>query len=167
MMKNKKFAFTLIELMVTMVLAAIVLLAFGGVLADSQRGLSQMYSRVYSPVVVDAYVARKAFDRVVRSSSTSLSAQPVITENSVKVFYYSDPNQLVPDKFAQFYVSNGTLYLDKGVKSSGTVESTQQLAENVVDVDFSVKQACLQMMLELDNGKEDLIVTSSAIRHNP
>lgn len=166
-MKKYLPGFTLVELMVTVLLASIVMLALGSVLADAHRGFNNMYERANSPVVVDAYVARLAFDSVIRPASTGITSQPVITDTSVKVYLYSDPNQITPDRYAMFYVSGGTLFLEKGVRSSGSVLSTQTIAENVIDVDFAVKQACIQMMLELDNGKESLIVTISSIRHNP
>ena len=61
--------FTLTELTIVILMAAFVTLSIGVALVDSQRGWSRMYNRVYSGVVTDAFVARKAFDATVRKSS--------------------------------------------------------------------------------------------------
>jgi prepilin-type N-terminal cleavage/methylation domain-containing protein len=166
-MKNKT-GLTLIEMMVAIAIAAIVVLGMGAVLSDAQKGYNKMYDRINSPVVNDGYGARRAFDAVIRKASTSITAKPEITASSVKVFCFSSPSQLTADRFANFYLSNGQLILDEGDRASGAVLSSRIIANNVVDVDFESKDnACIQMILSLDNGKESLIVTSSAIRHNP
>jgi len=63
--KNRR-GFSLIELGVVLVVAPIVMLSMGLVLADTQRGWNQLYNRLNNGVAIDAYVARKGFDATVR-----------------------------------------------------------------------------------------------------
>lgn len=160
---------TLIELMVTMLLASIVLLGMSGVLADAQRGYNRMYDRINSPVVQDAYAAKAVFDRVVRKASATVD--PEIIGSSVKVYYYSGSGISSPDRYAYFYVNGSNqLVLEEGVHTStaDTASGSRVIADNVVQANtaFIQKGACVQMVLHLDNGKEDLVITCSSIRHN-
>lgn len=164
---TKKRGFTLTELVVTIAMSSIVVLGIGFVLVDSQRGWNRMYDRVYAGVVVDAYVARKAFDATVRKASTK---RYVLGLGSVEVYYYADPNSDELDKYAKFYVANEQLLADYGDYDESTGNpsrlSTITLANNVTAADFSVDSSCVRMVLTLDNDRERMTVTSSAVRHN-
>ena len=169
----RKFAgLTLIELMVAMAIASIVVLGMGAVLADAQRGYNKMYDRINSEVVQDGYVAKAVFDKIVRKSSMkSYILRPLVP--SVTLYYYSDANQVSLDRYATFEadIDSNDLTLTEGVydESTGTIGevlSTRDLAGTVADCWFSVPNVCVQMHLELDNGKESLMVTCSSIRHN-
>ena len=167
---GKRFltGFTLTELTVVTVMAAIVILSMGVVLVDSQRGWSAMYNRVYGGVVDDAYVARKTFDAVVRKSSIN---RELLGDGMVEVYYYNDPDtSILLDRYARFYTVDEELLVDYGeVDAAGNPQeptSTVTLAHNVVASNFSVVGTCVQMTLTLDDGSESLTVMSSPVRHN-
>ena len=64
--KRIKTAFTLIELMMTILVASVAVLAVSGVVADSHKGYSRMFTRVHGNVETDAYIARIKFDKICR-----------------------------------------------------------------------------------------------------
>ncbi len=165
--KNRR-GFTLTELSTVMVIAPVVLLCMGILLVDSQRGWNQMFNRVNSGVVNDAYVARKVFDAVVRKSSINRES---LGDGEVEVYYYNDPdNSTRLDRYARFYEDDAELLVDYGQLDSygnpSEITQTITLAHNVMAVNFYVDVACVQMVLRLDNGSESLIVMTSAMRHN-
>jgi len=161
------------ELTATIAMAGIVILGIGIVLADSHRGWTRMYSRVYSDVVTDSYVARKAFDAVVRKSSLK-RCELGNSGEFVTVYYYQDANSTELDRHARFYISGEQLlvvYGDGSFDSEGIWQATSAsgpvtLARNVISARFLVDGTSVRMILRLDNGKETMTVTSSAVRHN-
>ena len=161
--------FTLIELAVVTAMSTIVIFGIGVVLVDSQRGWHRMYNRVYSDVVTDSYVARKAFDAVVRKSSIK---RYELGSNGefVEVYYYQNLNSTRIDRYARFYTNGEELMVNHGgLDATGNKEgnpSTMTLAHNVEAVYFSVAGNCVQMILMLDNDRETMTVTCSAVRHN-
>jgi hypothetical protein len=161
-------AFTLVELMIAMTLSTIVILGMGVILVDNQKGWKMMYDRTYSDVVTDAYIARDVFVKVARKSSMKASA----TDGEfLQLYYYQDPTAAIPDRYAKFYVSSGSLLVDYGDLEPGTwntlsVLSTMTLARNVDSVKFGVIGTSVQMVLSLNNNKEAMTITCSAVRHN-
>jgi len=167
---SKKFptAFTLTELVISAVASVIVISTVGIILADSHRGWNKMYMRVYGDVVTDAYVAKKAFNAVVRESSVKRIELGDDGE-FVKVYYYQDLTSEELDRYAKFCTTGEKLLVDCGVPAAGESSETLYtivLAHNVKAANFSVNGASVQMILKLDNGKEALTVTCSAVRHN-
>lgn len=163
-----RHGFTLIELMIVMAIASVMFLGMGILLIDSQRGWSRMYDRVCGNLASDGQVARRAFDAAVRKSSI---ARERLLDDEVEVYYYDDPdNSVMLDRFARFYADDGELMVDYGeLNSKGQPHGPRQrmmLARNVESVDFSVAGACIQMILTLNNGSENLTVMTSAIRQS-
>ncbi len=169
-MTKYRRAFTLMELIVTITLSTIVILGMGVILVDNQKGWSAMYDRTFSDVVTDAYIARDVFAKVVRKSSMKVSAMGSAGEY-IQVYYYQDPAAAIPDRYAKFYVSSGSLLVDYGDLEPGTwntlsVLSTMTLARNVDSVKFGVIGTSVQMVLSLNNNKEAMTTVCSAVRHN-
>lgn len=165
---KNRIGFTLTELMMATVIAAIVILGMGTVLVDSHRGWSRTYNRVYGDVVTDGYVARKTFDAVVRKSSIK---RELLGDGMVEVYYYNDPETSTRiDRYARFYTADEKLLVDYGeLDTDGNPQGyphTVTLARNVESASFSIAGNCVRMTLRLDNGSEALTVMSSAIRHN-
>lgn len=164
--------FTLTELTIVILMAAFVTLSIGVALVDSQRGWSRMYNRVNNGTVADGYVARKAFDAVVRKSSIKRELVSA-DKDELEVYYYEDPETSTRlDRYARFYLSEGEeeLLVDYGELDAGGNPQgstyTVTLARSVQNVYFTVSGASVQMVLELDDGDEALTVISSAVRHN-
>lgn len=161
--------FTLTELVVTMAMSTIVVLTIGIVMADSHRGWSRMYSRVFSDVA-DAHAARRAFDSVCRKSSREMC---LVGNNGefVEVYYYDDFSSTKPDKYARFYTDQQKLMVEHGDLQEGTwntlgASSSFELASNVQGVEFSLTGDSVKMVLDLNNGSETMTVTCSAVRRN-
>ena len=169
MSKNKRIAnskgFSLLELMMATTLACIVVVGVGVVLVDSQRGWNAMYTRTYSDVVTDAHVARRRFDSVVRNASS----QGVLLDdygNWVEVYYYSDPNSSIVDRYTRFISSNSQLTVEYGVVEPRQTLNTEILCENVSSCVFKLAGNSVQMVLTLDDGSQNATIVASAVTHN-
>lgn len=176
-MKLKQFAkrraFTLMELLQALVMSAIIILAIGVLLYDSQKGWNTMYERVYGDVTVEAYAARKAFDAVCRKAS--VNRYDLGTSNEfLEVYYYQEGStSSMPDRYARFYTVGNQLMVEHGDLQEGTytpdpsIESiVVKLAENVTTAKFFVAGTCVQMIAILDDGDHTATITTSAVRHN-
>lgn len=157
--------FTLIELMVAIVVALIVLLGIGAVLADSHRSWNRMYNRIYSDVVTDSYVARRTFDAVIRKAS-SVDPNLVNYDDWVEVYYYADANSAVVDRYARFFSTGGQLNVEYGELNPRQTLTIQTICGNVQGCVFSGTGRSAQMILTLDNGSQTATVVSSAVMHN-
>ena len=164
--------FALIELIIAMVMAIIVVFGIGVVLVDNQRGWHRMYNRVYGDVVTDGYVAKRAFDAVVRKSSVN-ERRPTLGETGeyAEVYYYQDSTSAEPDRYARFYTDGDELLVDHGELDTSTgypqpASSKMTLARNVTNASFSVFGTSVRMILDLDNSSEAITLTCSAVRHN-
>ena len=176
-MKSKQFAnkraFTLIEMLQALVMSAIIILAIGVLLYDSQRGWNTMYERVYGDVTVEAYAARKAFDAVCRKASVNRYDLGASNE-FLEVYYYQDGSTCsMPDRYARFYKAGSQLLVEHGDLQEGTytpdpsIESTLvKLADNASTAKFFVSGTCVQMIAILDDGEHTATITTSAVRHN-
>lgn len=185
-----KRAFTLIELMVTMLAAIILIVGISGMIAQGHKGYHRLYKRVTSEVVRNAYEARRAFDVVVRKSSIR-RCDFENGNNTVYVYYFSNPQDLTiedPDRYARFYLSGTDLMLEHGDVTGGfeipppglpslSPTSTKVLARDVTIPEagiFSMQGAAVRMVLTLDNNSDTvnkietlkMTVTTTAIRHN-
>lgn len=163
-----KPAFTIIELMIAAVLAIVALLGISIMLADSQRGWNRMYSRIYSDVATDSYVARKAFDGVIRKASR----EKYLLDDAgawIEVYYYADANSAVVDRYARFFCvgePGGTLNVEHGGLDPRETLTISTICGNVSSCDFSASGRSAQMVLILDNGSQTATVTTSAVMHN-
>ena len=169
MSKNKRIAnrkgFSLLELMMATTLACIVVVGVGVVLVDSQRGWNAMYTRTYSDVVTDAHVARRRFDSVVRNASS----QGVLLDdygNWVEVYYYSDPNSSIVDRYTRFISSNSQLTIEYGVVEPRQTLNTETICGNVSSCVFKLAGNSVQMVLTLDDGSQNTTIVASAVTHN-
>ena len=174
---TKSRAFTLVELMVTIFIAAIILMGIGLVLVDSHRGWWRMFERTNQGIVLDAYITRKTFDQVARQASIRrqlIDGDPykVLGNTSLTLYYYSAPfTSLVLDRYATFRLAGSDLLLDRGNLIPGTWTptgnpTTTTLAQNVEAVTFSVEGTALQIVLTLDDRPQRMTVTTSAYRYN-
>jgi len=161
--------FTLTELAVTAVIMIIVILALGTVIVDSIRGWNKMYARVYADVVTDSYVARNAFDRVVRSAGRQTYLLDV-DGAWLQVYCYSSASATTLDRYARFIVANGELQILHGNRAlDGTLsdpDRTETLCANVSSCIFMGDGRSAQMELTLDDGTLSATVVSSAVMHN-
>lgn len=188
-----KRAFTLVELMVTMLAAIILIVGISAMIAHGHKGYHRLYNRVTSQVVRNAYEARRTFDAIVRKSSIE-RCDFDNGNNTVYVYYFSNPQDLViedPDRYAKFYLSGTDLMLDQGEVTAGfetpppglpslSRTSTKVLARDVTVPEagiFSIQGAAVRMVLTLDDETDPapgiskietlkMTVITTAIRHN-
>lgn len=176
-------AFTLIEMMVTILIASIVVIAISGVLASAHRDYRKTYDRVYGDVITQAYTSRIIFDRVCRKSSRYYKNTTTDTDE-LYVYYFSPDNDTkptqepIPDRYAYFYTTGGSLMLDQGsAVVNGPNDITLQAPDRSEMLAVNVKAPgavflqpemsnSIQMILTLDDGEQGLTVTSSSVRHN-
>lgn len=167
-------AFTLIELMVTVLAFAVLILGISAMLAHGHMGYNRLFKRVNSQVVRNAYEARRAFDVYVRRSSIrrcdprNADYEFLAEQNQLYVYYYSNPLSMAivdPDRYARFYLSGTQLWFEQGNVTGGfdapppalptlSSTSTMVLAHDVTPPAsgiFSVQGASVRMVLTLDN----------------
>ena len=168
-MAKKRFTnrhgFTLIEVMIAIAIIVIPILGVGILLADGQRGWNMMYNKVYSELVTDSRIAAKMFEMTVRKASWET---PQIGSNGewIEVCYYADSDSTAVDRYARFYVSGGQLNIEYGQLEPKTTLSTQTICGNVSSCVFKLSGRSAQMILTLDNGRQDTTVVSSAVMYN-
>ena len=169
MLKRKLTAqrgFTIVELVLAIVLAAMVMFGIGVVVVDSQRGWHRMYDRIYSDVVTDSYVARKTFDRVIRKAS----GERFLLDDAgdwIEVYYYADSNSTDVDRYARFYYEgDGQLNVEYGRLDPRETLSIHTVCGNVSNCVFKGVGCSAQMILTLDNGLQTATVISSSVMHN-
>lgn len=166
---TKQSGFTLIEMMVTIVIVSIVMLAIAGVIADAHKGYSQMCDRIQGDIVTDAYAARLRFDKICRMARAG-TAIVGTSPPTLRVSYYSVPNttgdpDLSPDSNATFSLSGTNLVLNTGT-------GTETVARNVIELRFSeVDDKSVQMVMTLDKDPGNpndysITVTCGSIMHN-
>lgn len=162
---------SMIELIVSMVIAMIVMLGVGGVLVHQQMAWNRMYNRVHDGLIADGYISKMSFDGVVRKSSLSARTPQVgAGGDDLNVYYYSEWSSDEPDRYGRFYSLGGVLFVDYGqLDADGSLleaDHTERLADNVSSVDFSVIGPCVEMVLDMDDGNDSMTVVCSATRHN-
>ena len=169
---NIRRAFTLVELIVTIVAALIVILGVVGIIANGHKGYRRLWNRENRGVVPEAYIARRAFDVIVRKSSIE---DEHISANEAYVYYFDARNAdgtvdidalralIQPNRYARFYLAGGDLNLDRGPVPTGTNLSlpappsltpdqpVKVLASNVGSCVFARRGNSIQMILTLDN----------------
>ena len=168
MCKNKhtfRPGFTVMELIIAVAASLIVIIAIGAVLAGSQRDWNRMYNRACGDIVTDGYIARRAFDAVIRKASKE---RFLLDEDGdwLEVYYYADEDSAVVDRYARFYESGGELKIEYGKLEPKATLSVQTICENVSSCVFRATGTSTQMILTLDDGTQTITVTSSAVLHN-
>jgi hypothetical protein len=169
---KQRYGVTLIELMITVLIAMLVIAGIGVAMVDSIKAFPKMYERTEGNVVNDAYVAKAAFDRICRKASIKL-AEIDSGGTFVVVYSYSDANAVSLDRYAQFRASGTSLLADYGTYNAATkaktLTSTETLATTLdtsTPLKFSVDGSSIIMALRLKKDNHEMTVTSTAFRHN-
>lgn len=143
MKKRNQKAISLIELVISMTMASVLMLAGGVLLLGSNRAFRQVYASIHDPVQADAKVLASAFGTVVRKSNrtnykvyevtedsfveaTPESGESVAVGQAVELRYWNRPfyelsgdmEQMDIDDtgshYALFYLEDETIYVDYG-----------------------------------------------------
>jgi len=177
-----RFGVTLVELMVTILIAMLVMAGIGVAMIDSVKSFPLMKERAHGSVVTDAYVAKAAFDRFCRKASIKFSLPSIgHVASSATVLYYNDANSPGLDRYAAFslnsgkpnelWVTYGQCSVAGGIMTPIGTPSTERLA-TTVDTSisnpllFTADVADMVMVLRLNKGNQAMTVTSAAVRHN-
>jgi hypothetical protein len=168
--RDRTGGLTIIELLMSMLMASIIMAGVAAVMYGSHRDYSLTYRRATSDIVSDAYAARRAFDAAVRRS-TWRQAFIGASGESLEVYFYGDQLSTALDRYARFYRSGEELLVDYGPLEPGTFTAlaptaTQTLARHVTECRFSGAGVSLSLHLVLDNEKEQLAVATTAVPHN-
>jgi hypothetical protein len=135
---------------------------------DTQRSWRDSYNKIHGGAVNDGLMARRAFESIVRKSSKS--THELISSDELKVYYYADSETSTSlDRSARFYrseMSPSEFYLEHATADGSTVLSTVLLSSHVSDLEFLPIVDGYTMILSLDDGREEISVTSSALLHN-
>lgn len=157
--------FTLIELMVTITISTIVILAVAVVLSDGQKAWGRMCGDVNSEVAVQSMTACKKFDVVVRAASNNnCTIDPA--GNWVEVDYYSSSSATNVDRYARFTWQNSQLTYEYGSLGPKAAIGTQTLCTNVTACKFVKVGSSVQMALTLNDNTRSVTVASSNVMNN-
>ncbi len=170
MYKNHKYnrkGLSAIELAVGGVIASIVLFGISGVLASSQRGWNRMYNRVYSEVVTQGHIAKRAFDGIMRKSS-SAGLQIDTYGKWIEVNYYQSDDSAELDRYARFFYDEGEkeLYVEYGQLNPKETTSTAVVCRNVTNCIFRRSGDSVHMLMTINNGCESQTIGTSDQLHN-
>jgi prepilin-type N-terminal cleavage/methylation domain-containing protein len=177
-MKNthlkKRYGLTLIELMITMLIALLVFAGIGVAMVDSIKAFPQMYERTEGDVITDAYVARATFDAACRKATFKNAGIDTTNGAWVIVYYYANPTlSVAPDLSAKFEFTNGQLLVSYGDGSALNFGTPIVLANNVTAGKFEIQGRTVLMTLTIDNINDNnakkkvaISVTATALRHN-
>ena len=157
--------FTLVEMMVTMAIMAIVGLAIGVVIVDGQTSWNTMYGRANSDVMTQGYAARKKLDAVVRGASRQ---RFMIANNGswIEAYTFESDASTEVDRYWRFYESDGDLLAEYGTVEPRATLSVDTICENVSACTFSQNGKAIQMTLTLDDGTQTNTIVSSVFAHN-
>jgi prepilin-type N-terminal cleavage/methylation domain-containing protein len=157
--------FSLVELMITMAIMAIVGLAIGVVIVDGQTGWNVMYDRANSDVVTQGYVARRKLDTVIRGASRQ---RFVMANNGswIEAYTYASDASEEVDRYWRFYVADGDLLAEYGQVEPRTTLNVETVCENVSACAFSQNGKAIQMTLTLNDGDQTNTIVSSVYAHN-
>jgi prepilin-type N-terminal cleavage/methylation domain-containing protein len=160
--------FTLIELSVSAVIAAIVILGLAVVFISSQRAYEVTYDKVNADVITDGYCARALFDAVVRKSA---SASIAVGKDglSAQLSYYRDNDSEQLDRYAKFYTADRQLKVEYGtIDETGAKEAREvsTICSNVSGCLFRNLGTSVVMVLTLDDGTQSNTIVTSAYAHN-
>ena len=168
MTKKRQIAsrgFTIVELIITTMILIIVGFAIGVVVVDAQSSWNVTYDKMNSDVITDGYIARKKFDTVMRRASS----QRYVLDSAgdwIEVYYYASDSSTVVDRYARFYVSDGTLNFEYGQLDPRATLGVDTVCRNVSGCKFKQVGRSIQMTLTLDNETQTNTVVSSAVAHN-
>ncbi len=159
--------FTLVELVMGFLVAGVSVLCIGFFMADNQRCYSEIYQQALSDDSQDERVVKAVFNKTIRQASFAGTASVDTNGQWLEVQYYSSSAVASPDRYALFYVSNGTLSLEKGVLETHQQLSTQSVCDNVNAVQFDLAGTSVQMFLDIDDGTKIRRVNISAVMRSP
>lgn len=160
-----RFGFTLVELMITTAIMAIVGLAIGVVIVDGQTGWNVMYDRANSDAMTQGYAARRKLDAVIRAASQQ---RFVIAKDGswIEAYTYAGDASTEVDRYWRFYVVDGDLLAEFGQVEPRTTLSVDTVCENVSACAFKQNGKAIQMTLTLDDGTQTNTIVSSVYAHN-
>jgi len=141
--------FTLLELMITTAIMAIV----------------GMYDRANSDVVTQGYAARKKLDAVIRGASRQRFV--IASDGSwIEAYTYASDASEEVDRYWRFYVTDGDLIAEHGQVSPRATLSVETVCGNVSDCTFGQNGKAIQMTLTLDDGGQTNTIVSCVYAHN-
>jgi prepilin-type N-terminal cleavage/methylation domain-containing protein len=162
--KTRK-GFSLTELMMTVAISTIVILAVSVTLVDNQKAWNTMYGNINSEVAVESLTACKRFDAVVRQScSNNFLIDPAC--NWVEVYYYSSPGAANPDRYARFNWQGSQVTYEWGSLGPKTTLGIRTLCHNVTACRFRAIGNSIQMLLTLNDNTRAVTTASSNVMNN-
>jgi len=159
--------FTLVEISVAMVSAAVLTLAVTLLLADHQRGYNRVYDSAFCPAAEACSAARIVFRKTMRQASAQGGATIAPDGRWIEVRYYSNPGVSPLDCTARFYQSDQDLLLLKTVTATGQALSLETVCHHVTSVHFDRKGAATRMSLQTEDGSSSRTLNTSAVMRSP
>lgn len=172
MMKSWKKAFTLVEVVVAMSLAAVMTIGAGFMLSQGQRNWNHLYGRVYGAAASDGFLVQRVFDSFCRKACLR---KCVIGEEGdlLEVYYWDEESTAeTPENYGRIYLDGSDVYMEQGKLVSGTWQvdadtepTTLVIATGAEDLDFEMQDRAVRMYLTYQD-ETIMPVVSSAVRHN-
>ncbi len=132
---NRNKGFTVVEMAIASVASVVVVIGVGVLLVDSQNSFNRTYAQAYSDIVVDNRVVDLTFQSIVRKADrASFDIDP--SGQWIEVSYYSSDAAVSLDRYARFYVLNGSLMLEYGELDPKSTLDVQTICSGVSGCQF-------------------------------
>ncbi len=172
MAKRKQKGFTMMEVVSSLAVLSVVILAISSIMADSHSLWGRLHDSVFGQMSNDIISTQRAFNNTCRKAT--LRTMFISNDKeTVCVYYFS--NHLNPpywpDRYAMFYldgtelkVQHGTLHFASLAQSQ--ILYTETLCRNVDALQFSSQGLSVQVCMTVKDGNKQKIFTWAAVRHN-
>ena len=164
----KSDGFTMMELVVSIAIAAIVGLGITMTMLYSQRAYQVAYDRIYAEIITESFMARRLFDATVRKSNASSITIETSGDDAKFQYYNSDVSTYI-DRYIRFYISNNNFLAEYGSIDQNGVQTSTNTRAICSDISFCMFRnngSSISMILALNDGDRSNIVVTSAYAHN-
>lgn len=165
--------FTLIEMLVAIVASSILILCVGTLLASSQQQFNRINNRVNGSIATDGLAAQRTFDAICRKSSWRKCELDISGSDLTLYYYRTGSSSSIPEKYARFHLIGEQLVVDNGDLKSGqwipdtsSTPARMVLADQVENVQFTVQDQSISMVLTFDSAAKVQPITCASVRNN-
>ncbi len=172
MVKRKQKGFTMIEVIASMAVMSVVILAISSVITDSNALWGRLHNSVYGVMPQDIIRTQRAFNKTCRKATLRVMFLSEDKE-TMCLYYFSDHINppYWPDRYAMFYLDGTDLKVEHGTLQFATINQNQELytetlCRDVQSLQFASQGLSVQICMTVNNGSREKTFTWASVRHN-
>ena len=172
MVKRKQKGFTMIEVIASMAVMSVVILAISSVITDSNALWGRLHNSVYGVIPQDIIRTQRAFNKTCRKATLRVMFLSEDKE-TMCLYYFSDHINppYWPDRYAMFYLDGTDLKVEHGTLQFATINQNQKLytetlCRDVQSLQFASQGLSVQICMTVNNGSREKTFTWASVRHN-